>query len=120
VLQEKGLQVGTQGHKADQNKVVAVRKMTGAVDRSNFLSAIALYDKMGMHDKAREHLELYETSIAAKDDIQEPTDEEKSDEDESADHDDSSSKLNDKENEELDSECSSGGDNCNRAVMEGN
>jgi hypothetical protein len=47
-------------------------------------------------------------------------DEEKSDEDESADHDDYSSKLNDKENEELDTECSSGGDNCNRAVMEGN
>jgi hypothetical protein len=78
------------------------------------LSAIALYDKMGMHDKAREHLELYETSLAAKDDIQEPTDEERSDEEESADYEDSS---NDKENEELDSGCSSGGDNRNKALM---
>jgi hypothetical protein len=80
--------------KADRNKAAAVMKMTWAVDRSNFLCAIALYDKMGMHDKAREHLELYKTSLAAKDDIQEPTDEEKSDKDESADHDDSSSKAN--------------------------
>jgi hypothetical protein len=48
--------------KADQTKAAAVTKMTGAVDRSNFLSMIALYDKMGMHDKAREHLELYTKS----------------------------------------------------------
>jgi hypothetical protein len=106
--------------KADRNKAAAVIKMTGAVERSNFLSAIALYDKMGMDDKVREPQELYKTSLTANDDIQEPTDEEKSDKDESsADHDDSSSKLNDKENEELDDDCLSGGDNCNRAVMEG-
>jgi hypothetical protein len=48
----------------NREKAVAVKKITGAVDRANFLSAFTVYNSMGMPEKAKEHLQMYEASLA--------------------------------------------------------
>eukprot|EP00978_Attheya_sp_CCMP212_P005111 scaffold11298_cov50-Attheya_sp.AAC.2 len=45
----------------------AVMHMTAAVDRSNYLTAVSVYDKMGMSEKAKEFLEMYEATMATHD-----------------------------------------------------
>jgi hypothetical protein len=53
---------------------VAVKNITGAVDRANFLSAVAVYNIIGMPEKAKEHLQMYEASLATQE-MEEASDE---------------------------------------------
>jgi hypothetical protein len=50
----------------NREKALAVKKITGAVDRANFLNADAVYNSMGMPEKAKEHLQMYEASLATR------------------------------------------------------
>jgi hypothetical protein len=51
--------------KAIANRTAAVSNMTSVLLRANILSVMALYNKLGKINKAKEYLNIYEASLAA-------------------------------------------------------